>query len=185
MDVRVWVGCLAHYNNGDLVGEWVDAAEAGAWTCPKKNPNDIYINCEEYWVMDHEIPGVSGEVSPMTAVKWAEVFAEVDEDKADAFTAWIKWREFDNPGEINAREFEDQYRGHWDSEEAYGTEFACETLIDPFVATAKSMSGPYERAPGYDETAQEIINFFDFARYSRELFQHHGYHFDGGHVFSE
>lgn len=184
MDVRVWVGCLAHYNNGDLVGEWVDAAEAGAWTCPKKNPDDVYINCEETWVMDHEIPGVSGEMDPMTAVKWAEVFAQVEDHQADGFAAWLKWTEHENPADDSYSTFEDQYRGAWDSEREYAMEFGTETLIDPFVHSAKSVGGRYGQAPGIDDAADEIIRYFDWDSYTRDLFQQ-GFHYESGHVFTD
>jgi antirestriction protein len=185
MNVRVWVGCLAHYNNGDLIGEWVDATDAGDWVCPKRNPDDIYINCEEYWVMDHEIPGVNGEMDPVTAVKWGELFADVDDDKADGFTAWVKWRGFTSPGEIDPAHFEDEYRGAWDSEKDYAMETAGELLHDQALALAKSLdTGRYSPGHGLTELIEELIRYFDWDQYARELFMQ-GHHFEDGHVFSD
>lgn len=122
MDVRVWVGCLAHYNNGDLIGEWLDASEAGDWVCPRKDPSDVYLNCEETWVMDHEIPGVNGEMDPMTAVKWAGVFAEVEDYEADAFAAWMGM-ETRQPDDDTYTRFRDAYHGEWAKPEDHAWSF--------------------------------------------------------------
>lgn len=67
--MRVWVGCLACYNDGRLTGDWVDATEAGD-----------YVPCdraghEEWWVFDTDgLPGV-GECSPDEAQRYAETVA--------------------------------------------------------------------------------------------------------------
>lgn len=121
-DVRVWVGCLAHYNNGDLIGAWLDASEAGEWKCPRYNPSDVYINCEETWIFDHEIPGVRGEMDPMTAVKWGEVFGVVPQYDADAFAAWLGHSDIDGPSDDLYLRFEDAYHGTWESPEAHASE---------------------------------------------------------------
>ena len=89
---RVWIGCLACYNAGRLVGKWVDAIEAG-----DKTPADIHDNAttllslesrdggsphEELWCMDHENFGglLTGECSPMTAQEIAEVIEKLYEE---------------------------------------------------------------------------------------------------------
>jgi hypothetical protein len=112
MDVRVWVGCLGCYNEGRLSGKWVDASEAADWKCPE--PVTIYNLHEETWCMDQEIPGVSGELAPMTAVKWAEVFAEVEDYEADAFCAWMRMDTRD-PDDDLVSTFRDAYMGEHES----------------------------------------------------------------------
>jgi antirestriction protein len=124
MDLQVWVGCLAHYNNGDLIGEWVDASDAPAWVCPKKNPNDIYINCEETWIRDHEIPWVRGEMDPVTAGKWAEAVAWVEEHQVEAFTAWLQ-HVVDGDidlDEVTEDNFMDAYQGQYEKPEDHAYE---------------------------------------------------------------
>lgn len=160
MDVRVWVGCLAHYNNGDLIGEWVDAADADDWVCPRANPDDVYINCEEYWVMDHEVPGVSGEMSPSDAGLWADVFSRVEEYEEDAFVAWLKLEGRDVRS-INVDEFRGAYAGEHDSDEAFAQDMA-----DEFVES---------------ETRGWPFNCIDWERAARELMM--DYSESDGHYF--
>lgn len=123
MDIRVWVGCMAHYNNGELVGDWVDAVDAGDWVCPKADPTNVYINCEETWCYDHEIPGVKGELSPMEAVEIGQAVAEMDDDRGYAFLAWCQ--EQGEPRTTDSvRTFNDAFREHWDSERDYAQDWA-------------------------------------------------------------
>lgn len=83
-NMRVWIGCLACYNNGDLTGKWYAATDAAditterlhedvgvfspsddadmpdafRWVPPGKAPTVIfdadYGTHEELWVMDHD-----------------------------------------------------------------------------------------------------------------------------------
>ena len=89
--VRAWVGCLGCYNNGDLVGEWIDGAEcadlveAGLTYRPDVAglPSEICKRCgaEEFWVMDHEgLPAavLSGECSPSQFADLAEAWETVE-----------------------------------------------------------------------------------------------------------
>ncbi len=181
MDIKVWVGCLAHYNNGDLIGAWMDAEDAPTWVCPQRNPDDIYINCEETWVMDHEIPGVSGEMDPMTAGKWAEVFAEIDEDQADAFRAYLSQSDETNPSDELVEAFRASYRGEWDSERAFALNYFEEmhgTTVDEYMPDHYSGYGhKVKRIP------EVFTDHFDWDSYARELFS--DFSMVNGHVFSD
>lgn len=114
-DVRVWVGCLACYNAGRLIGEWRDAVDASDYECPSGRH-------EEYWIMDHEIPGVDGEMDPATAVRWGEVWAGVEEHQAEAFAAWLSYAGIKDPEDATVAAFEDAYEGEWESPEAHAWE---------------------------------------------------------------
>lgn len=108
---RAWVGCLACYNAGRLVGEWVDGVEAGGYV-PCQMPGH-----EEFHVFDHEGYGaaLSGECSPAEAQDIAEWLDEVDEDDRGAFAAFLG----DQAPSLSAswtladvvRAFRDQYLG--------------------------------------------------------------------------
>jgi antirestriction protein len=89
--VRAWVGCLGCYNNGNLVGEWIDGTEcadlveAGLTYRPDVAglPSEICKRCgaEEFWVMDHEgLPAavLSGECSPSQFADLAEAWETVE-----------------------------------------------------------------------------------------------------------
>ena len=90
--VRAWVGCLGCYNNGELVGEWIDGAECGdlvgaglarSGVYGSGNPAEFCPRCgsDEFWVMDHEgLPAavLSGECSPSQFADLAEAWETVE-----------------------------------------------------------------------------------------------------------
>lgn len=123
MNVRVWVGCLACYNDGTLNGEWMDAADASDWQCTRST--DLFPH-EETWCFDHEVPGVSGELDPMTAVRYAEAFAGVEDHEEDAFRAWLTNWVSREPDASMVDEFREAYCGEYDSLDAYAWEMLTE-----------------------------------------------------------
>lgn len=114
---RAWVGCLGCYNNGDLVGRWLDDPdEIRNYTCP--TPPSIYVNHEEVWVFDHEnAPWLSGECSPAEfadkAEKWTDATVNLDPEVVKAYIAnhgidYVDWDTLeDDVEESFAGEFED------------------------------------------------------------------------------
>lgn len=70
---RAWIGCLACYNSGRLVGEWLDADGL-------EDPDTLAAICtrpdhEELWAMDLDgIPG--GECSPLEAARKARALTD-------------------------------------------------------------------------------------------------------------
>jgi len=121
---QVWVGCLACYNAGDLVGQWVDATEAGEFVpCTR---SEFGAQHEEFWVMDYQGFGgfLKGECSPVEAQAIAEKMAEIpDYVPVEAVAAFL-----DNTGEhideLRMDNFEDAYCGVWDSEVDYAQNLA-------------------------------------------------------------
>ena len=87
---RVWICCLAYCNERRVVGDWFHAVGAVEVTT-----YDIYgahsraDSHDELWCFDHECIPVSGELSPMEAVKWGEVFGAVPKDDRAALYAWV------------------------------------------------------------------------------------------------
>lgn len=77
---RAWVGCLGCYNDGDLVGRWLDDPDAiRSYRCPR--PATIYNSHEELWVFDHEnAPWLTGECSPDEFADRAEAWTAATED---------------------------------------------------------------------------------------------------------
>ena len=62
---RAWIGCLACYNEGRLVGDWYDAINADeVTTYDLHGAHSRADSHDELWVMDHENIPVSGEMSP-------------------------------------------------------------------------------------------------------------------------
>lgn len=96
---KVWVGCLACYNEGRLVGEWFDAIDAPQdmedWgeampaTAPVgKHSAHVKYGHEELWCFDIENSPVSGEMSPMDAQIYAGLIEDL-EIPLDALKAWL------------------------------------------------------------------------------------------------
>lgn len=113
---RAWVGCLACYNDGRLVGEWVDGSEAGDCVPCRR------FGHEEWWVFDHEgyAGTLTGECSPVEAQRVAETL-EALPDYVDrgAFAAWVS----ECGGDLDGVDgFEESYRGAWDDLGAFALE---------------------------------------------------------------
>ncbi len=135
---RVWVGCLACYNAGELRGEWFDADD-----CPTEMPewNDalkvktstfrwglvhLAEAHEELWVMDHEgFDGLlTGECSPADAQALAAQIGMIEQRGPVA--AYVAYRDSVGEGYATLDGFEDAYCGLYDSEADYAMELADE-----------------------------------------------------------
>lgn len=106
-DLRVWVGCLACYNAGNLRGDWVDALEAADWACP-------IAAHEETWVMDSDGFGSVGEMSPAAAVELAEWVGQAVGSVLEDVPAPVLFHLRDEYGD-DFDALADNYRGCWDS----------------------------------------------------------------------
>lgn len=89
---RAWIGCVACYNSGRLVGEWFGAGNASDVTLSEVHGGQAQIlsGCEELWCFDTENIPVDRELSPHEAKQWGEVFNEVDEHLWPALHAWVR-----------------------------------------------------------------------------------------------
>ena len=111
----VWVGRLACYNEGNLLGQWFPAERAGEVT-----PEDLHGSPtahEELWCLDHEgFPAHTGEMPPLAAA-WGGLFDEVGEAQWLALLAWVENGAYvvGSDGLPDLSSFEDRYRGCWDS----------------------------------------------------------------------
>lgn len=123
--LSVWIGCLACYNGGSLVGQWFPAEEAAEVT-----PEDLHTNPtshEELWCLDFEcFPAHTGEMSPHTASLWGELYSELGEAQWLALLAWVENGScvLDSGGLPNRSSFEGAYQGEWDSFDDYAVQLA-------------------------------------------------------------
>ncbi len=147
---RVWVGCLACYNEGFLAGEWWDADEAplsmtgtddetehfNAQIDERRvhvSPYHYRDGHEELWVMDHDgFRGwLTGESSPGEGLGGAQRSArsEAGGCKRVVVGAWARDQSLLDGFDWGSQgdEFRDAYRGIHDSLEAYVREFYEET----------------------------------------------------------
>lgn len=119
----VWIGCLACYNEGHLLGEWYDLNDAQDVTVEMlhetvRRPVGSH---EELWVFDKENLPIDGECSPLDIAPWATAYERLGDDLWPAFCAWEHSGE-DTEQDASLEAFEDQYAGRWESFADYARE---------------------------------------------------------------
>lgn len=146
----VWIGCLSCYNSGSLVGQWFPAEEAEEIT-PEGLHTDPTSH-EELWCLDLEgFPARVGEMSPLTAAAWGELYEEVGKTQWDALLAWVETGCYvaDSDDLPCVSDFEDRYCGCWDSESGYCAHLAEEMGI-------------------WDEVPEHLHSYFDLDAWWRD-----------------
>ena len=167
-DLGAWVGCLSCYNDGALVGEWIDATMADdaandpEWQAAThehhgRTAEFVRDRCEEWWVMDHEGFGSLGECGTASIQASAKLLTELsDDDERAAFVAYCAatGAEFNADGLESHR---DNYCGKWDSFKDYAQEMAGD--YRPFGADSETArvleSWPYN-CIDWDQAAREL-----------------------------
>lgn len=150
---RIYVACLASYNNGILHGRWIDAdqdagdihAEIAAMLNVSPEPS-----AEEWAVHDYE---GFGQIS---LTEWPDIervsaMAQLIVEHGDAFTIWYQSQDGDSFDTSDLEEkFLEQWQGAHDSETAFAEE-----LLES--------GGQLSEYPAW------IRNYFDFEAYARDL----------------
>lgn len=151
---RAWIGCLACYNNGRLVGAWHDAINADEVTTDSLHGAHLRADShDELWVFDHENIPVSGEMSPSDAAAWGSVLAEVEEHLRPALVAWVESGDYvaEGTGDLPCiPDFMERYCGEWESFSDYARTLADDT-------------GLLEGIP------EEITTYFNWDAWTRDL----------------
>lgn len=162
----IWIGSLADYNAGNLLGEWVDVdgkdadeLRAEADRILKKSREPF---AEEFAIFDNEgFGGWVEEYTPLGDV--AEFAAQIDAaSDENAFIAWIGYQGSDDlPQDVSeyAERFNEQYAGHYASAADFAEEFA-------------EMCGSLESVP------VDIASYIDWERYAEHVLRDNGYHFE-------
>jgi antirestriction protein len=137
---RIYVACLAAYNNGRLHGRWIDAdqsaediwSEVQAMLAASPEPF-----AEEWAIHDYEGFG-DLRVSEWESFERVAAIAAGMSEHGDAFAAWLA---YDNDRDASdMQSFEDAYRGHWDSMSQYAEQFADDIGL---CAAAEKAQSPY------------------------------------------
>ena len=151
---RVWIGCLACYNSGYLVGEWFDAATADeVTTYDIHGAHSRADSHDELWCFDHENIPVRGELDPLAAAAWGRVYTEVGPEHWPALCAWVESGDYvaEGTGDLpSISDFEGRYCGAWENFEDYARELADDIGL---------LAG----------TPEEIARYFDWRAWSRDL----------------
>lgn len=170
---KIYVADLAAYNNGVLHGAWIDLSG--------KDAGDVYEEidaiiqsspvegAEEFAIHDYEGFG-SYKVDEYDRIEDLVALAEAIEEHGDAFSAFLSYHGSYYSGKLDdaLSDFQDAFRGEYQSEEAYAEEFLDST-------------GEMSEVP---EWAQP---YFDMEKYARDMFMGDVYSIDtpgGIYVFS-
>lgn len=166
---RVWIGCLACYSQGRLVGDWFDAVSADQVTTYDIHGSYSRADShDELWVFDHEYLPVTGELSPHDAALWAKVIIEVEECQRPALYAWVLTGDYvaQGNGDLpSISDFEERYAGQWESFAEYAMQLAEDIGL-------------------LAEIPEEISRYLDWESWTRDLrFDHMTADAPGGGIY--
>lgn len=185
---KIWIGCLAAYNNGKHHGEWVDAAvdEDEIWEAQKRiiatSPEQPFA--EEHYIADHEgfAPYRVHEYANLSTV--AQV-ARLIEEHGPAFAAWLANDESvltdANDHELEEG-FRESYRGEWDSEKAFAEEESEQLGLPGVGFVYKQTSANF--AVAYEPCLDELSPYIDWDSVTRATMEDcWSADADGGNVY--
>ena len=161
MTMRIYVGTYAKYNDGNLFGKWLDLEDYA-------DHDDFYEACTElhadeedpeFMFQDWEgIPSDMISESHVSPECWPllDAYEKYDEDAVNAYCHCF--------GEWNENDFNERYRGEYDS-----WEHMAEELL--------------EETGGLDQIPESLRYYFDYKKYANDLriggdfTEHDGYYF--------
>ena len=157
---RIYVACLAAYNNGQLHGAWIDADQSAdaihdeirAMLAASPIPG-----AEEWAIHDYEDFG-GIQLSEYEDIDRVAEIAALLVEHGEAFGVWADY--YGNA--VSAEEFRDAYRGEYDSEEAYAEEYIGDTGM-------------------LDSIPENLRYYFDYERFARDMFMSDMHSVRSGH----
>lgn len=177
---KIWIGCLAAYNNGHLHGEWVDATDEDELNEARERvlrTSPISL-AEEPYIGDYdgfgEVGRMLGEYASMADVANVGALIEEHGEKFIAFVGTLDYGA--DLGEVTEDDFMEHYRGEWESEEGFAMEHICEVGWGgvPAQGLGTGGHGPDGREIKIN-VIEELISYLDMELIARELFQHGNY----------
>lgn len=155
---RIWVGSLADYNNGDLHGEWLDAA---------REPEDIHEDIqamlargpaarrgeapEEWGIFDYDEFG-SLQIGEYERIEDVSRLAKAVAKHGPAFAAWAEATSRD---QATSEDFVEAFHGRFDSPAAYAEELVADLEGDSVLETLPGWLQPYVHID-YDALAHDL-----------------------------
>jgi antirestriction protein len=178
-ETRIYVACLAAYNNGKLHGRWIDATQGAdeIWeeirAMLKASPEP---GAEEHAIHDYE--GFYGiRLSEYESIERVAEIAAIIEEHGPAFAYYANYV----GGDPSAEDFEEAYRGEWESEEAFAEEHVNEMGWEGIPARLEIPSGPYGQTREVN-IFEELGGAIDMEYIARKLFMGDYFSADGDGV---
>jgi antirestriction protein len=126
IEMSIWAGDLGAYNDGELIGDWVDLSTCVDLDDLREKVAEVTRHSEEFHICDYEGPfPVERYTSLDTVWETAEVIGDAHDP--DAMAAYLAYHGWDLS---TASGFEDAYAGQWDSLEDYALNFFEEIYAD-------------------------------------------------------
>lgn len=194
---QVAVQCLASYNAGRLIFEWVDATDTDELESAQKRvaaraveaakeagEYPVYFgDPEEFMVADYDnFPSdIIRHLGEYPSYEDVARFGALIEDKGyplvDAAATVL-----DDVSELDEDWIDAHHRGEWDDEESYAREYVGELGWSDVPAVVY--------ADTYDPDSkvsvfEELDSYIDWESVARELFRHGNFTYVGGHVFED
>ena len=144
---KIYVACLASYNNGILHGQWIDVnKDVEAVRDEIQDMLGIsHMGGAEEWAI-HDYDGFEGlRLSEYEDINTVVEIAGLINKYGEAWAAYAQYMGVEYATKEN---FEEAYQGEWDSEEAFAEDFASETL----------------------EIPEHLQYYIDYEKLSRDLF---------------
>lgn len=196
---RVWIGCLASYNAGRLIGEWVDATDTDvmneaqervakqAVTAAKEaGEYPIYFGePEEFFNADYDnFPSaIVSELGEYPSRDTVAKFATLIEDKGFTLVEAAA-NAIDDVSELDEDWIDTHHRGEWESEEDYAR-YEVNELGWSDVPAHIPMTGAFGVGEVILKPFEELDSYLDWESIARAIFQHGDKTFTNGHVFEE
>lgn len=158
-EYRVYIACLASYNDGRLFGQWMDVDSDLHENIAAMLEASPVRGAEEWAIHDYELPFTIGEYEDIDSlVERVEDLESLSDYERAGYEAYL---DYYSTGTVE--QFRDAYQG------AYRTplEFT-ESYVDDMGVL--------------DEVPEGLRYYFDMEAYSRDQFDD-GYTFSNGHVF--
>ncbi|MCA9407191.1 MAG: antirestriction protein ArdA [Candidatus Omnitrophica bacterium] len=144
---KIYVACLAAYNNGFLHGQWIEV---------NKSAEEIHAEIQdmlgqspiggaEEWAI-HDYEGFEGlQISEYESIDDVVQYAQLIEQHGEAYVAYVNYIGVDYATEEG---FQEAYQGEWNSEEAFAENLADETM----------------------EIPEHLQYYIDYEKFARDLF---------------
>jgi antirestriction protein len=176
---RVWIACLAAYNDGCLHGEWVDASSVEALEKGRRRvlASSPIPGAEEAAIHDYDgfpagLASALGEYPDFAVLGTVgSILTDLGETEGEAFAAWLANEHHDRlKPDLDTSEFREAYEGTFESFE----KFADDLFEQHETATKKDIALNYFFSGGSQGWIRDL-------ELSGAYWTHDGHH--GVHVF--
>lgn len=191
----VWIGCLASYNSGRLIGEWVSAtdvdemneartrvAKTAVKAADEAGEYPVYFGePEEFYIADYD--GFGNLASTLGEYPSYETVARIGaliEQEGEVIIAWINACEVDveDANSVTLDAFYEVHRGEWDSEESFAQYYVNEVGWNDVPVDLYTSPYSQDRINVFDE----LSAYIDWSDIARQLFANE-YTYADGYVF--